>query len=407
MDPYVVLIAVSLLIIFSYVYNLISERFKIPSVLLLIGTGLVLKYAGDAAGLPPLNIFPVLQILGIVGLIMIVLEGALDLHLTRDKWHLIRNSFTTAAVILLATSLAIAGILEFFLNVSFMRSLVYAIPLSVVSSAIVIPSVSRLTDEKKEFMIYESTFSDILGIMLFNILTHNEEAANLPPLSSLLSVLMTILLSAVSSYLLVFFFNKISTKIRIFLMLAILITLYSTGKLFHLSSLLLILIFGLILNNTELFFRGRLAPYVTREKVQPILQDFRLITAETAFLVRTFFFVVFGYTFRLSLLSDPTVLLMGSVIVVFLYAIRFVNLKAFLKTNIYPEILLAPRGLITIMLYYSIPAGYLIEGFSEGVLFFVILVTSLMMMIGLMTSKEASDFKGLELGAKPSADIQN
>ncbi len=191
-------------------------------------------------------------------------------------------------------------------------------------------------------------------------------------------------------------------------MIAILITLYSTGKLFHLSALLLILIFGLILNNTGLFFRGRLAPYVAKEKVQPILQDFRLITAETAFLVRTFFFVAFGYTFRLSLLSDQTVLLMGTAIVIFLYGIRFVNLKIFLKTSIYPEILLAPRGLITILLYYGIPAGYMIEGFSEGILFFVILITSLTMMFGLMTSgKSDSSFKGLELGARPSADLNN
>jgi hypothetical protein len=187
-------------------------------------------------------------------------------------------------------------------------------------------------------------------------------------------------------------------------MLAILMVLYSVGKIFHLSSLLLILIFGLILNNIELFFRGRFTTLISKERVQPILQDFQLITAETAFIVRTFFFVAFGYTFRLSLLSDQTVLIMGFLIVVFLYFIRFVNLKMFLKTSIYPEILLAPRGLITILLYYSIPAGYIIEGFSEGILFFVILVTSIAMMIGLMTSDPAVKFKQLEIGASPAGN---
>ena len=52
-------------------------------------------------------------------------------------------------------------------------SLVYAVPLSIVSSAIVIPSVGSLMPEKKEFMIYEGTFSDILGIMFFYFLVEN------------------------------------------------------------------------------------------------------------------------------------------------------------------------------------------------------------------------------------------
>ena len=49
---------------------------------------------------------------------------------------------------------------------------------------------------------------------------------------------------------------------------------------------------------------------------------------------------------------------------------------------------IAPRGLITILLFYAIPQEYSIGIISEGVLFFVILVTSLIMMFGLMRSKE-------------------
>ncbi|HYF01890.1 MAG TPA: cation:proton antiporter, partial [Patescibacteria group bacterium] len=405
MDSYTLLIAVSSLVILSYIFNLASGRFKIPSVLLLIGTGIGLKFLTRSWNMDLGDLFPMLEILGIVGLIVIVLEGALDLHLSRDKMQLIRNSFLTATLILVATSVVIALIFQYFLNVSFLRALVYAIPLSVVSSAIVIPSVSSLSNEKREFMIYEATFSDILGIMLFNILTNSEEAAALPPLSSLLSVVITVILSVISTYLLIFFLNKIATKVRIFLMLAILILLYSAGKLLHLSSLLLILIFGLALNNTGLFFRGRMANFITIDRVKPILQDFTFITAETAFLVRTFFFVIFGYSFRISLLSDPLVLTIGTAIVLFLYFVRFINLKLVLKTSIYPEILLAPRGLITILLYYSIPEGYKIEGFSEGILFFIIITTSIIMMLGLITSpKKTAGYKGLEPGVNPSGN---
>lgn len=41
-----------------------------------------------------------------------------------------------------------------------------------------------------------------------------------------------------------------------------------------------------------------------------------------------------------------------------------------------------PRGLITILLFYGIPETFKLSKFNEGILFFVILVTSLIMMIG-------------------------
>ena len=112
MNSYSMLIAVSALIILSYVFNLASGRFKIPSVLLLIGTGIGLKYLTRYLEIDLGNLFPVLEILGIVGLIMIVLEGALDLHLTPDKLQLIRNSFLTAVIILIVTSVIIAFIFQ-------------------------------------------------------------------------------------------------------------------------------------------------------------------------------------------------------------------------------------------------------------------------------------------------------
>ncbi|NNF01606.1 MAG: hypothetical protein HKN22_02890, partial [Bacteroidia bacterium] len=54
----------------------------------------------------------------------------------------------------------------------------------------------------------------------------------------------------------------------------------------------------------------------------------------------------------------------------------------------FPELFIAPRGLITIILFLSIPASYHIDRFSEGVVFFVIIVSSLIMMGGLMAWKQ-------------------
>jgi hypothetical protein len=51
---------------------------------------------------------------------------------------------------------------------------------------------------------------------------------------------------------------------------------------------------------------------------------------------------------------------------------------------------ITPRGLITILLFYSIPVGQRMEKLSEGVLFIVIGFTAVMMTVGLLIDKETA-----------------
>jgi len=147
-------------------------------------------------------IFSMLEILGIVGLIMIVLEAAIDLKLSKEKWPIIWKSFMVALISLVVCAFAISLIINQFYQEDPIISLVYAVPLSIMSSAIVIPSVVRLAPNKKEFMIYESTFSDILGIMFFYFLIENigVESANTVIYSIVGNILITIVISIVVSY---------------------------------------------------------------------------------------------------------------------------------------------------------------------------------------------------------------
>jgi hypothetical protein len=67
-----------------------------------------------------------------------------------------------------------------------------------------------------------------------------------------------------------------------------------------------------------------------------------------------------------------------------LFVVRFLYLRFILRANLIPELFLMPRGLVTILLFYSIPAEKAMSGFNVGVLFFVVVATSLIMMLGLM-----------------------
>ncbi len=386
-NAYVAVIATSLVIILSYLFNLISKKTNIPSVLLLVILGIGLKQASVYFGIGTGEyLFAILEILGIVGLTMIVLEAALDLELTREKWPIIWKSFSVALLGLVTTSLLTAYVIQHFFIDDFFTAMVYAVPLSIISSAIVIPSVGALDEEKKEFLVYEATFSDILGIMFFYFLLGHAETAQTHTivLDVVSNILITILLSGIISYTLVLIFQKLDTQVKLFLLISVLLLLYSIGKLFHLSSLLIILVFGLVLNNHKLFFFGKLRRLVNSRDVSGTLHNFRLVTMESAFVVRTFFFVIFGMTITVSTILNWKVALVSALLLAILYSLRFVWLKLFVRRKILTQLFIAPRGLITILLFFSIPAELQAAQFNAGVLLFVILLTSIFMTLALV-----------------------
>ena len=386
-NPYIVVIATSVIIIVSYLFNLVSRKTNIPSVLLLIILGIGLKQLAAFFGLKTGDLlFSVLEILGIVGLTMIVLEAALDLKLTKEKWPLIWKSFVVALLALVVTSLASAYIIQYYFIESFFTALVYAVPLSVISSAIVIPSVGAMDEAKKEFMVYEATFSDILGIMFFYFLLGNADTETTPAIvwNVVSNIALTLVLSVVVSYALVLLFQKLDTNVKLFLLIAVLLLLYSLGKLFHLSSLVIILVFGLILNNHRVFFFKPLSKLVDSRAVSGILNNFHLVTLETAFVMRTFFFVVFGMTIVLSTIFDMDTAIVSGILLVALYAIRWLLLLIFVRRDILPQLFIAPRGLITVLLFFSIPDELFSPNFNTGVLLFMIIISSVVMTLSLV-----------------------
>jgi len=381
----------SLIIIISYLFNLVASRYSIPSVLLLIILGVALKLLVSATGMQSPDLTPILEVLGTIGLIMIVLEASLDLELEREKRKVISRAFFTSLVTLILSAILIAGVMIIYLKVNMTTGLLYAVPLSIMSSAIIIPSVSVLPDEKRECMIYESTFSDILGIMLFYLLISSMEAESIGEMSlhALLNLGLTVLVSIAASYFLIFLFQKIRTELKLFLLIAVLILLYAISKMFHLSSLLIILVFGLILANRHIFFPGKMRKWLNEEQMATIFENFKMITLESSFVVRTFFFVIFGFTILLASLLDLKVWLVSSLILGILYGIRFAWFRVVFRKNIFPDIWLAPRGLITILLYYSIPESLVVEEFNSGVLLLVILASSMVMAISLIKYRKS------------------
>ncbi len=392
LSSYNLIIGVSVIIILSFLFNGLSKKTNIPAVLMLIMLGVGLQYLLDYWDAGDVDFFPVLEVLGIVGLIMIVLEAALELELKREKLVPILKAMGIALIGLLASAWVAALILYNFIPEMTMQSAwLYATPLSILSSAIIIPSVLGLTGSKREFHIYESTFSDILGIMMFYFLTgklNPAEDGGIAGFSG--NLILTIVISLVASYGIILIFQRIKSQVKLFLLIGVLLLLYALGKKMHLSSLIIILIFGLVIANMKLFFRGKLSKFLHFEKAHHIYHELHTITAETAFVVRTFFFVIFGLTIAIASLWNVDVALISLMIIGSIYGIRFVLLRIFIGADILPQLFIAPRGLITVLLFYAIPAEAEIATFEPGILLFVIIGTSLIMTFAMIYDKRRS-----------------
>lgn len=244
-NSYSVLIFLSSIVIISYIFNIFARRWKFPAVLFLLALGLLFRYVGNYFNLKISNIQPYLELFGIVGLILIVFEAALDIKINSSSVSIVRKSLEVAFLVLILEVIAIASLFHFWLLVDWRVAYINSIPLAVISSAIVIPSVTHLSYKKKEFLIYESTLSDILGILLFSFLIQH---------------------------------------------------------------------------------------VMTR-------------------------------------LANLDVLLIGSLVIVILHFIGYLYLKLVARIDPFPELFIAPKGLVSILLFYSIPAQSVIPYVSRGVLF--------------------------------------
>lgn len=335
------------------------------------------------------KIVGLLQVLGTVGLILIVLEGGMDVHITKEKKWFILRSLLSSFVVLLASSFLLAGVLYMLVDAPYYHCFVNAVPLSVISSAIAIPSAAALSPENKEFVVYESTFSDILGIILFGFVLNND-TIGIGAFGKLsLQIVLVTILSAAFSLLLFKLIEKITHKVKFFLIIALLIIMYVLGKKFlHLPSLLMVFIFGLLLSNREMFIVPQIKKYFKMDGFKAHFDEFFLVTAESAFIIRTFFFVAFGLSVPLMTLGQGTVLLLGVLVFGVVLMVRYIYMLASKAQPLNILTLIAPRGLITILLFIELQKDgkYIIADVNEGVLFIVICLSLAALTIGTMIS---------------------
>ena len=373
------------LLLVAYLFDVTAGRTRIPAVILLLALGLTVQYVLRwlHISLPDLTV--ALPVLGTVGLILIVLEGALELEVAPEKVAVVRKSTYMAALPMLVMVFAGAALL-FALGLGSFRNLVInMVPLAVISSAVAIPTARALNRGHNEFVVYESSLSDILGVVLFNFVVTNEVIDGWAFLHFGGQLIVMVLVSFVATIGLAFLLRKIDHHVKFIPIVLLIVLIYALSKVYHLPGLIFILLLGLFLGNvgklSGISIFSRLDPRVLKVQVHKFVE----LVTELTFLTRASFFLLFGYTINVSELIDTGSLAVALGLVVAIFAIRALFLRL-LRLPVLPLLFIAPRGLITVLLFLSIPAVAVVPLISRGLVIQVVVITALIMMVGTMVA---------------------
>jgi hypothetical protein len=165
------------------------------------------------------------------------------------------------------------------------------------------------------------------------------------------------------------------------------ILIYEASKILHLPGLVFILLFGLFLGNLDELKRFSWIRRFHPEKLDEEVQRFKYLTLEATFLIRSVFFILFGYLLNTEEILNPNTLGWAAGIVAAILAFRAIVL-ALNKLPLRPLLFIAPRGLITVLLFFAINPVHRISIMNRSLLIQVIVLSALVMMFGMMMSRE-------------------
>lgn len=387
MTEYIILV-LCLLILLAYLFDITSGYTKIPGVLLLIGLGIGIQILVRTTGFSLPDMEPLLPVVGTVGLVLIVMEASMDLKLGGHKFGLIVKS-ASAALFLFAFFVALMTfILIRFLDYDIVDSILNAVPFGIISSAVAISSTYNLSNDQKEFIVYESSLSDIIGILFFDFIVMYSGSIGYGLLSFTFNGIVTLILALIISSVLALFLHKINYHINYIIILTALILVYVLAELVHLPALLLVMAFGIVLANNNLVENTPINKFVNFSIFRNDLKSFKRVMNEFTFVVRSFFFIMFGYYSSIDGLFDLGNVITACLIIAGIYFLRIIFLKLFLRIPAFPYLFFSPRGLVTILLFLKIPAASRITHINEEVVTLVILLTILFMVIGNIFTKQ-------------------
>jgi NhaP-type Na+/H+ or K+/H+ antiporter len=385
------------LLVLAFVANRLSHRTRVPDVIVLLASGIVLGpvlHWIDAARFPDVS-----RGVGTLALILILFAAGLEL----DLRHARKQFFAGMVLAIFSYVSTMVGIELFCTHILGMRRLaasLVAAALACMSSSIILPILDQLhiRHDLKATLVIEASFGDGLGALVVGVLLALA-AGHAPHTTSGGAILGGMVAQFVFRFLLAFviaviagfcwarFLPRVSNKQfwQVLTFAAVLLVFSGTHAVGG-SELFAIIVFGATIANL-------LGP-------QNFLQDlgFEVPTtdqggqihsfhSELAFLVRSFFFVLLGAMIQFKGLKVQILPSLGILLVLLLTRFLSVSSSRLVWRDTSPRerelaILLIPRGLITAVLaLQAIQAMPVDLVFLPSLTFALILFTNVLVLI--------------------------
>jgi cell volume regulation protein A len=399
MDPIIVLILISFIILLGAVGEFFFRKTGIPDVLWLLVFGFIIgQFTNLESSLAIMDLIPIFIALTLV---IILFDGGLNLKLG----SLVKNSALGSGIAILYFSLCtlfvfcityLLHIINLFPEWNIWTGIVLGMILGGTSSIIVMPLVNlaKLEDKIKDVLSVESAFTDALCIV--GVLTILDYLSN--PGSDLLvifkniigSISIGLIVGVLIGLIWIYFLKKLSSEeslVQYFYVftLSLVIFLYVFVDFFGGASAIAVFAFGLVLGS------GLLLNKIFKTNFYSLDKDIVTINKQIAFLIKSFFFVLIGMLFVFVFKS----FLIAFILTIFLFFARALVMNLFPQTRTVDSnqknllYFFAPRGLAAGLLAISVAQLDIIPGASEfkNIVFSIIIITIVVSTIALLAYK--------------------
>lgn len=383
-NPTLVIAVLAALVFLGMGLEELFRRTGIPDVLILLLLGLAgsLMHLVDLSGLGHIE-----HVFTHSALVLILFEGAVRLRVSELK-RALAGSLAITLISFIATTGILAAIGATVFGMRPLAAVMLGCILGGTSSAVVIPMAANLKVQQttKTILTLESALSDVVCIVFTLALTSALSAGEVQWGEVGINVAWglggSVLIGLVAGFAWSVLLRGIRKKrASVVAVAAAVFIVYAVAEGLGTFGAISCLAFGIVLGNAELFSRKK----VPAEELG-LPEGERLFIADSAFLLKVFFFVYLGATLNLAGFEP---LVYGGLATVAIFAIRPIAVrlstrpKKTVKQDAVIASAIAPKGLAaavlaTVPVQAKIAEGHVIQSITFGVILFSIILTSVL-----------------------------
>ena len=139
----------------------------------------------------------------------------------------------------------------------------------------------------------------------------------------------------------------------------------------------------MFLNNIKQIKNNYFIKKLNPDTLESEISKFKELTTEMTFIIRSLFFILFGFQLQTHELFNVQTVNWSLGTALAIIITRLILLTIY-KLPLKPLLFVAPRGLITILLFLSIPLNQAIPYMNKSFIIQLIILLAVFMMIGLM-----------------------